>query len=1190
MGYQILLQYLFMLFMQFDFTYSKVHYITPSPNGPCPQKFSCLTLSQFAVDSSYNESDVSLFLLPGNHTLDRELLLAHRDNVSLSKDGAENETEVFVECFNQSARLYISGTTSATIKDLNFIGCVDNKVSHVSWLTISGTTFQGVTNRDSVLVLSEVIAGFMIRTSFLLNSGPLYITAFSNISIIDSKFTHNFGVAIVAHNSILYLSGNIYKGNTACIMDTTGTTIFVYNSTFVHNLGYSVGLPGVIHSHNDTLIIINSTFANNKGFYGAGVMVTYSSFINISNSKFINNSGHFSSSTGVMLLHSSSIIIRNSTFINNLAFESKGVLTAYSCSLIIIKCIFTKNNDAIFALSSSFDISYSIFTFNFGYYATVLDIYDPPILNISHSTFSNNTGSSDFPEDGSYGVMRITDLYLRASVSNCTFTSNIGAIGVLLITGVDDSITISNCTFRNNSGFEESGVIHVGDGSSLITISNCTFTNNRGKVSGVFFNRDAIILIENSNFINNTGNKGGVIQTQHKLILTKCNFISNRAIDTGGVIWSSQGTLTVADSKFSLNAAGSGGAVIFTFQCKANFKNITFEQNNGSLYTFNSDIIFDGYSKFENCTEALPELNHTSVEGGAITSFQSSLTFNHGSVVHFSNNRARQGGAILSTSSTISMEGKIIISNNMVTVASGNGGGISLSQTRLEIKENGICLITNNSAARGGGIHSSSSTIIVHNHAQLKVIDNSADLGGGIYFEVNAKLYIVYYCAREVPATFIGNHANYGGALYMADNTNAGACISDIECFVQVLSANDDIDVGDDISPTDCFLGGRIHEPVYCIFSNNVARGNGSSLFGGLLDRCVSNPYSVKSIGATYFDVCDIHDKVNTISSQAVRVCFCNDQREPDCTYQQPMIRVQKGKPFNITLVAVDQINNTVAANIIGSLSNSEGGFDQGQQTQKVRASCSDLTFNVFSLHDFETIILYPDGPCGSAELSTSHVTVQFINCTCPIGFEPLSSSETRCACDCDPALSPFITNCTSATSTAIREGTNSWITYINDSDPPGFVIHPNCPYDYCKPQTKKVIINFNLPKGEDSQCAFDRTGTLCGGCKENLSLSLASSRCVPCHTHWPAVFVVILLAAVIAGILLVTVLLALNMTVSVGLINGFIFYANIVSAGSAIFFPSSEPSFPSVFVAWLNLDIGIDVCFIDGLDAYTKT
>ena len=61
-------------------------------------------------------------------------------------------------------------------------------------------------------------------------------------------------------------------------------------------------------------------------------------------------------------------------------------------------------------------------------------------------------------------------------------------------------------------------------------------------------------------------------------------------------------------------------------------------------------------------------------------------------------------------------------------------------------------------------------------------------------------------------------------------------------------------------------------------------------------------------------------------------------------------------------------------------------------------------------------------------------------------------------------------------------------------------------------------------------------------------------------------------------------------MTVAVGLINGFIFHANIIAANSAIFFPLSELSFPTVFVAWLNLDIGIDVCFFDGLDTYTKT
>ena len=81
-----------------------------------------------------------------------------------------------------------------------------------------------------------------------------------------------------------------------------------------------------------------------------------------------------------------------------------------------------------------------------------------------------------------------------------------------------------------------------------------------------------------------------------------------------------------------------------------------------------------------------------------------------------------------------------------------------------------------------------------------------------------------------------------------------------------------------------------------------------------------------------------------------------------------------------------------------------------------------------------------------------------------------------------------------------------------------------------------------------------------------------------------------IILTAILAGIVLVIALLVLNMTVAVGLINGFIFYANIVAANSAIFFPSSEPSFPTVLVAWLNLDIGISACFLNGLDAYIKT
>ena len=125
---------------------------------------------------------------------------------------------------------------------------------------------------------------------------------------------------------------------------------------------------------------------------------------------------------------------------------------------------------------------------------------------------------------------------------------------------------------------------------------------------------------------------------------------------------------------------------------------------------------------------------------------------------------------------------------------------------------------------------------------------------------------------------------------------------------------------------------------------------------------------------------------------------------------------------------------------------------------------------------------------------------------------------------------------------------------------------------------TKKV--NFSLPDQVDGQCVYNRTGILCGACKQSLSLSLGSSRCLHCNSHWSIAFVTMLFGSAVTGILLVIVLLVLNITVTGGFISGIIFYANIITASNSVFFPSAEPSFPSVLVAWLNLNVGFDLCF----------
>ena len=69
----------------------------------------------------------------------------------------------------------------------------------------------------------------------------------------------------------------------------------------------------------------------------------------------------------------------------------------------------------------------------------------------------------------------------------------------------------------------------------------------------------------------------------------------------------------------------------------------------------------------------------------------------------------------------------------------------------------------------------------------------------------------------------------------------------------------------------------------------------------------------------------------------------------------------------------------------------------------------------------------------------------------------------------------------------------------------------------------------------------------------------------------------------------------ALNLTVTQGMINGLIFYANVAWTYQSILFPKEVESslvlaFLKTFIAWLNLDFGIQTCLVKGLDAFWKT
>ena len=69
----------------------------------------------------------------------------------------------------------------------------------------------------------------------------------------------------------------------------------------------------------------------------------------------------------------------------------------------------------------------------------------------------------------------------------------------------------------------------------------------------------------------------------------------------------------------------------------------------------------------------------------------------------------------------------------------------------------------------------------------------------------------------------------------------------------------------------------------------------------------------------------------------------------------------------------------------------------------------------------------------------------------------------------------------------------------------------------------------------------------------------------------------------------MVAALFFLNLTVTQGTLYGLIFYANIVQVNTSIFFSQSTLRPLQVIVSFVNLDLGIPMCFYDGMDDADK-
>ena len=309
---------------------------------------------------------------------------------------------------------------------------------------------------------------------------------------------------------------------------------------------------------------------------------------------------------------------------------------------------------------------------------------------------------------------------------------------------------------------------------------------------------------------------------------------------------------------------------------------------------------------------------------------------------------------------------------------------------------------------------------------------------------------------------------------------------------------------------------------------------------------------------------------LSVLSSEPHDVCFCTNNI-PNCNYAHDILSITAypGEEVNISLASVGWNNGVVPGIVQMQQSNDFSAKTLLYNT--IAMSCTNISVTV--LHSSYSLKIF------GVPMPFAFRGLYLSLSKCPLGFH---TSKHTVSCDCDELKKnislPGTLTCDASTKTITRQG-DVWIGNISEC----VVVHNTCPFDYC--DSSQVTFTLADPS---PQCALNRTETLCGKCKEGLSLVLGSNNCIECLAGFSYIAFILLYAA--AGFGLVAFLMALNLTVSFGTINGLIFYASIIqiSQSTGIFFPRAVPVL-SQFIAWLNLDLGIEICFYPKMTAYQK-
>ena len=690
-----------------------------------------------------------------------------------------------------------------------------------------------------------------------------------------------------------------------------------------------------------------------------------------------------------------------------------------------------------------------------------------------------------------------------------------------------------------------------------LTLEKMTFINCAIELESI-----ENIVVTNCTF--QSGSYGAINSISSTNInITDCVFQNINPIFIGSAVtlYKSQGDVSITNCTFQYNNALFGASAVMLNRSPGNVSitNCTFLNNRGfiggAVYVIGQSPPGDvsiTYCTFEN-NSAFGAVMLEKLTGNAVIT-NCIFTQNEGAAVYALNKMLSQ--------QEFEPLGHLVLQD--VVIKENHNSGIIFNGVKVEIFGNTPTGSQFSSNSAQGAIQGQNGLLLLHGN--ITFTENRGVNGGAISLSNNVPLYFYEGCRVE----FSRNVATgLGGAIY--NDWHQKEILRDSHCIIRFIFNH----------PTD------FSEPssFSITFTDNHAQQGGHAVYATPIYKClacfdndiVTKCAYLNSVDemTNYLTTTSLPDVQVLSSSTHVHLCGCSDPKLCNVTSQyQEKVITYPGGTVRLNVTSVDDGNNLSPSVVYtqidtSSITSRNIALGPRQEAQWIGTVCGMIEYQIYGPEMASFKLLLSNNPDNSPAV----IEVELL--PCEPGFTLSSTGVIKC--DCSLFFTSHGVVCDISDGTVTRYNKTNWIGVYNNTLP---ALASTCPLDYCNSTINKL----SLGRPGDS-CNGGRTGILCGHCHGNHSVIFGSSKCQVCTDMW----LITLVMFAVLGVLLVAALFFLNLTVTQGTLYGLIFYANIIQVNTSIFFSQSFLSPMELVLSFVNLDLGLPLCFYDGMDDADK-